>query len=316
MRFGRTVATALTMPRKDTVASTSSRPFGFFATPVLLFLVLHDQISFCQGTGEGKGESSATFPLKLRLYLVRHGESSANELGVLAGQQDVPLTYEGVAQAKALGRLGVFWRDTDFSRVCSSDLIRAKNTATLLLQAASREDLIERIQFDERLRERSYGARQGMSKHMRENDAIKIWKSRGVEPPLYETDADLWRRSSDWLASLVEELYLEAIKSRQQHESTQCDSQQQLLHVLVSSHAGIIREMLKKLISEEELRANGAKFDASRNDRLIIPNTSVSVIEFEITSTAVVETKSFLKTGRLLQLAITDHLESIRIHDD
>jgi broad specificity phosphatase PhoE len=244
--------------------------------------------------------------LKLRFYLVRHGESVANQWGVVAGQQDVPLTDEGISQACALGRFGGYWRELVVWRVVSSDLQRARNTITHMLQSAGRQDLLERLQFDERLRERSYGAREGMARHIPEAEALKVWQSRGIEPPIYETDENLWQRSSEWMIGLL--LEIQSVRKGELREGGT------VINVLVSSHAGIIREVLKHLFSLDELKSRGAKFDASRKNRLVIPNSSLSVIEFEIVDGR--DSKVILQTARLLQLTTTHHLESVDIHDD
>ncbi|MDQ3335505.1 MAG: histidine phosphatase family protein [Myxococcota bacterium] len=71
------------------------------------------------------------------LVLVRHGESTANELNVFAGNNDVPLTAFGRAQASVAGRridaLGV-----RFDEVHTSRLSRALETAQLLAREAPR----------------------------------------------------------------------------------------------------------------------------------------------------------------------------------
>jgi alpha-ribazole phosphatase len=62
---------------------------------------------------------------------LRHGQSQANAEGWLSGHVDTPLTALGCAQARKAGeRL----QHQPFSRVLSSDLIRAKHTAELVLE--------------------------------------------------------------------------------------------------------------------------------------------------------------------------------------
>ena len=108
---------------------------------------------------------------------------------------------------------------------------------------------------------------------------------------------------------------------------------QVVLNVLVSSHAGVLRAMLQHLFSMDELTRQGGTFDASRNNkvRLVIPNTSLSVIEFEILPGTTRDERNdgdddnddddgalLLRTARrLLQLTNTNHLgTNIDIHDD
>lgn len=63
------------------------------------------------------------------LYFVRHGESEANAGGRFAGQTDSPLTALGRQQAEAVAAA---LADVRFDRVVSSDLSRARDTATAI----------------------------------------------------------------------------------------------------------------------------------------------------------------------------------------
>ena len=62
-----------------------------------------------------------------KLIIIRHGESEANELGVIAGWSDYPLTALGLQQAEETATYLVANEQIDV--VCSSDLCRASATA-------------------------------------------------------------------------------------------------------------------------------------------------------------------------------------------
>ena len=62
----------------------------------------------------------------MRLILVRHGQTRANEHFLIQGASDGPLTPEGKAQVE---KLGAGLADFHISRVVSSDLQRARHTA-------------------------------------------------------------------------------------------------------------------------------------------------------------------------------------------
>lgn len=64
------------------------------------------------------------------IYLARHGETDWNEKKLVQGQTDIPLNKKGEAQARELGRQ---FKDVDFKAVFSSDLIRAKRTAEIMV---------------------------------------------------------------------------------------------------------------------------------------------------------------------------------------
>lgn len=66
----------------------------------------------------------------MKVYFIRHGESVANQKGVMAGQTDMKLTDNGRDQAKAVGAK---LRKIPFDAVYSSDLSRAWETCELAL---------------------------------------------------------------------------------------------------------------------------------------------------------------------------------------
>lgn len=93
-------------------------------------------------------------PTAFALWLVRHGESTWNTLGLAQGQRDdAVLTDRGAAQAAAVAAQ---FRDLQVSAVYSSDLRRALQTA-----ATFAEVLDLPVVRDRRLRERSLGVLEG-----------------------------------------------------------------------------------------------------------------------------------------------------------
>jgi probable phosphoglycerate mutase len=90
-----------------------------------------------------------------RLCMVRHGETAWNAEGRVQGQLDVPLSATGLAQARCVAAALPQRR---FSALYSSDLQRVRQTA----QPAA-EKLALEVRIDARLRERHYGAFQGLT---------------------------------------------------------------------------------------------------------------------------------------------------------
>lgn len=66
----------------------------------------------------------------MKVYFVRHGESTANLNRLYAGQSDVKLTETGCAQAEAIRPA---LADIPFDKVYSSDLSRAMDTQKMAL---------------------------------------------------------------------------------------------------------------------------------------------------------------------------------------
>src|SRR5258706_8667142 len=90
-----------------------------------------------------------------RLCLVRHGETAWNAEGRVQGQLDIPLDATGLAQARAVASV---LKNESFAAIYSSDLTRARQTA----QPAA-DVLKKNVALTEYLRERHYGAFQGMT---------------------------------------------------------------------------------------------------------------------------------------------------------
>ncbi|MBV8498917.1 MAG: histidine phosphatase family protein [Candidatus Eremiobacteraeota bacterium] len=91
----------------------------------------------------------------LELVLVRHGPTESNETGRFQGRTDLPLSALGRAHARALaGAL----REQDLRRIYSSDLQRARETASAVAGAHA-APLVE----DERLREFDFGSWEGLT---------------------------------------------------------------------------------------------------------------------------------------------------------
>lgn len=90
----------------------------------------------------------------MQLYFIRHGETYANQQGIVEGQRGGMLTNHGREQVEktAIALSGIY---TDM--IWSSDLKRARQTAT----AIGNFHTDTQVQYEERLRERSLGIYEG-----------------------------------------------------------------------------------------------------------------------------------------------------------
>lgn len=91
----------------------------------------------------------------MRIYIIRHGETDLNVKGVLQGWVDEPLNESGRSLARITGEN---MRDIRFDSCFSSPLVRAAETARIVLEASG-NDLP--LQYDDRLREISFGVAEG-----------------------------------------------------------------------------------------------------------------------------------------------------------
>ncbi|MFA9430823.1 histidine phosphatase family protein [Egicoccus sp. AB-alg2] len=104
-----------------------------------------------------------------RLVLVRHGESVWNATGRIQGQQCAGLSDDGHAQSQHVGEaLAAAHPD---ARVVVSDLLRCQQTAAPLLEVLAVDP-----ETDARLRERSFGAWEGLTRTEAEERDPERWQ--------------------------------------------------------------------------------------------------------------------------------------------
>ena len=115
------------------------------------------------------------------LVLVRHGQSTDNEMNLFSGWRDPKLTQRGVVEAEAAG-LKLKNKGFQFDVAFTSELGRAKRSLDIMLAAMERPDMP--IVSDAALNERSYGELSGRNK----DQARSVWGSEQIR---------LWRKSYD-----------------------------------------------------------------------------------------------------------------------
>lgn len=170
------------------------------------------------------------------VYLIRHGETDWNIQGKLQGHTDIPLNELGELQALKLKEK---FEQQNFSAVFSSDLSRARKTASIVL-GAKQLNIIE----SPALRERYMGLWEG-----RLTSELKNWfkeydlSTDGLSKEKYlsykwqddiESYSDVYNRVSCFIKS-------QAI--------THLGSS-----ILLSSHGGVLRSVLYSLDFRPELR--------------------------------------------------------------
>ena len=104
----------------------------------------------------------------MRIILARHGETAWNAEGRYQGQEDIPLSPVGEAQARSLG---VRLRHVHIDRAVASPLQRALRTAELALG----EDRVGLLTTDAGLKEIAHGEWEGLlASEIRERDAERL----------------------------------------------------------------------------------------------------------------------------------------------
>lgn len=173
------------------------------------------------------------------LVLVRHGQSDWNKKNLFTGWTDVPLTQEGMDEAKEAGtrlqKLGY-----KFDIAFTSHLIRAWKTLILILDELGQEGL-PTINH-KALNERDYGDLAGLNK----DDARRKWGDEQVH---------IWRRSYETRPPGGESLKDTADRALPYFEKEIMPLVMEGKNVIVAAHGNSLRAIIMKLdkLSEEEV---------------------------------------------------------------
>ena len=133
----------------------------------------------------------------MNIYLVRHGETDWNKERKLQGQSDIELNEYGRQLAHITAR-GL--KDVDFDYAFTSPLIRAKETAQIIL---SGKNVI--LKEDDRLKEISFGVEEGQDiPYIKENKSNPLYNflfgmENFVPPENGESFQDIFERSSQFI---------------------------------------------------------------------------------------------------------------------
>ena len=147
----------------------------------------------------------------MKLYVVRHGQTDKNVLGLVQGDTESDLTEKGREEAKALQELV---KSLDVDVVVSSPLRRALDTAKLITNDE------KEIIVDDRLIERDFGLSEG--KPVDEELTVKYWDFR------LNTDINQVEKVQDLMFRITE--FIEDLRNKYDDKK-----------VLVVAHSAILR---------------------------------------------------------------------------
>ena len=208
--------------------------------------------------------STVSSPVHGRVVFVRHGQSVWNADKKFTGWADVDMTQTGRQEAAAAADQ-VIAHGLHFDRGFSSELKRAQETLTILLDKAGQLDL--EVSKDWRLNERHYGALQGSRKEDAVDrfgrELVKRWRnSYDCAPPPAAEDDRMHPANDQRYADVPREILPngESLKDtlerclpfwREHVEPELRDGR----NVLISAHGHSIRALVKHLddISDDEI---------------------------------------------------------------
>ncbi len=200
---------------------------------------------------------------KIKLVLLRHGQSQWNLENRFTGWKDVDLSEKGIQECINSGKI-LKEKGYSFDLVYTSYLKRGIRTTELCLKEMGLDVLVKKSW---RLNERHYGALTGLNKdEMKKKhgeEQVHVWRrSFDVRPPLFEKD-DKSNPSYDEIYSELREDQKpmgESLKDTIERvlpywESEIVPQLKQKKKILISAHGNSLRALVKHLdnISNEEI---------------------------------------------------------------
>ncbi len=189
-------------------------------------------------------------PNSVELHLIRHAESTINADKRVTGLQDIELTFYGEKQASYLGTKLLKQYDLAFV----SGLQRAQKTLQIAIESGDIK--VEKIFIDSRLNERSLGVLEGQKYRWIPEYACGDLKYAPENGENYESVA---RRIFTFLIELTDYVVDNQIK-----------------HILISSHMGPLR-ILVGILKEEVEPASvlGFKFSNAQVVKIVWDSLSI-----------------------------------------
>ena len=149
----------------------------------------------------------------MKVWVIRHGESEANQNGLLTGWLDVPLTEKGMEEAALVQQV---LSGVRFDKIYASDLARAKSTAEIAIPGCEYETV-------EMLREINVGTIAGQPLAVVKDQSIRSLTKDGYSSFGGESRVEFRDRVAAFMKII---------------EAEGCEN------IAVFSHAGVIRNFL------------------------------------------------------------------------
>ncbi len=135
----------------------------------------------------------------MKIYILRHGETALNSMGVMQGWRDEPLNENGRKLAVLTGRS---LKGFQFDHCISSPLIRARETADIVLRESGNTTEVE---TDDRIREINFGDHEGKSLSGAGEEGFLFYTDpfRFAGFPTGEKIQDVCNRTQSFLKELI-----------------------------------------------------------------------------------------------------------------
>jgi broad specificity phosphatase PhoE len=177
------------------------------------------------------------YPRRLRVLVVRHGETHENVAGIIQGQLDTPLNPFGHLQATTTAD---YLSNIRLDRVITSPLQRARDTAQAILSKQHKVSTVQ-LEQDERIKERCFGVIEGTRYVGSKNDREHI---EGIE----ERDDLLERLAGFWNELITVHVPAEFEGHPPSKEQPQEVNEEEEMTIAVVSHGAAIFALLNSVL--------------------------------------------------------------------
>lgn len=208
-----------------------------------------------------------------RIFIIRHGRTELNHKKQLQGRVDAALDEVGIQQAQQIASYLSTRPNTNITRVLTSPLLRASQTASWLGDALGLH-----CEVEERLVELNYGNWEGRAVKDVSADEWARWKQDlSFAPPHGESLQSVADRVSSLMAELMKE-------GNKHHSETNGHTNEQIGDIALFTHVSPIKSAIADCL-EVSQQSTWNMFVAQASISTILQRKNASVLEsFNLTS--------------------------------
>lgn len=213
----------------------------------------------------------------IRLFIIRHGETSYNQKKIIQGHLNISLNQQGISQSKQLNTFllnkpGHFLAGDNMEAIYCSDLNRCVETCQYALEGTER---LADVVFSDQLRERYMGEIQGLKR----DEAVKkaFAENKKSINEFGESVSHLQNRLKTYLLNTI------IGENKNKH------------NIMIFSHGAAIRYLLLKLF-DNDLDYLFSKLPEEQKDSVSAATSTDSTVHFGNTCVNIVDYNK--KTGQ------------------
>lgn len=205
-----------------------------------------------------------------RIYLVRHGQSIANQQRINAGQTiNAPLSENGYVQAEKAARI-LLRQVNQFSGVYSTPLQRTAQTIDVINQTwlKERSETLPEAMIIEELIEKHCGSLEGATEEVYK--PFKQKEEKDISNCKTFKEKFSYKMLDEEASESLEDVFRRAVPAL-----TQIGQRHIGENVLICTHVGVMRSIIIGLLAS---KANPVDLEVTSFD---LPNTAIIIVEFD-----------------------------------